>query len=76
MSMIENERTKLLANALDRAATACVTVGLLAPIAAVLYGASATFAGMWTFALGACIWLLAAIALHLVARSVLGGLKS
>jgi hypothetical protein len=76
MSLIDNERTKLLANALDRASTACVTVGLLAPIAAVLYGASASFAGMWAFALGGGIWLLAAIALHLVARFVLGGLKA
>lgn len=35
-----NERVKLLANALDRASTACVTVGVLGPIAAVLYTGS------------------------------------
>ncbi|WIJ24379.1 hypothetical protein [Devosia sp. RR2S18] len=76
MSLVENERTKLLANALDRASTACVTVGLLAPIAAVIYGASGTAVTPWTFALGGVIWLLAAVALHLGARFVLGGLKS
>jgi uncharacterized membrane protein len=57
MSLVENERTKLLANALDRASTACVTVGLLAPIAAVIYGASGTAVTPWTFALGGVIWL-------------------
>ena len=34
MSAIANERTKLLANALDRASTACFTVGVAAPFAA------------------------------------------
>ena len=29
MSLIHNERTKLLANALDRASTACLAVGVL-----------------------------------------------
>lgn len=76
MSLVENERTKLLANALDRGSTACVTVGLLAPIAAVIYGASGTAVTPWTFALGGVIWLLAAVAPHLGARFVLGGLKS
>ena len=76
MSAIQNERTKLLANALDRTSTACVTVGLLAPIAAVIYGATGTAMQLWAFVLIAGIWLSAAIALHLMARIVLGGLKS
>ena len=76
MSLVENERTKLLAGALDRASTACVTVGVLAPVAAVLYGASGTTIGLWAFALGGVIWLSAALALQWVARMVLGGLKS
>jgi hypothetical protein len=37
MSLIDNERTKLLANALDRASTACFTVGILTPAAGYLY---------------------------------------
>ncbi len=32
MSLIHNERTKLLANALDRTSTACLAVGLIAPV--------------------------------------------
>jgi hypothetical protein len=35
-AVIANERAKLLANALDRASTACVTVGVLGPTAAAL----------------------------------------
>jgi hypothetical protein len=38
MSLVDNERTKLLANALDRASTACFTVGILTPTAGFLYG--------------------------------------
>jgi hypothetical protein len=76
MTMIENERTKLLANALDRASTACVTVGLLAPIAALLYGATGTAIEPVAFGLICSSWIFAAAALHLVARLVLGGLKS
>jgi hypothetical protein len=33
----EREQIKLRANALDRASTACLTVGVLAPFAAALY---------------------------------------
>jgi multisubunit Na+/H+ antiporter MnhG subunit len=72
--LIDNERTKLLANALDRASTACLTVGVLAPVAAVLYNVSGTQTAAWVFVLGAVIWLLAAVALHLIARVVLKGL--
>ena len=76
MSLIENERTKLLANAFDRASTACVTVGILAPIAAVLYGATGTPMAPWALALAWAIWFVCAAALHLMARLILGGLTS
>jgi hypothetical protein len=46
MSLVHNERTKLLANALDRASTASLTVGVLAPIAAALYTSAS--ASAWT----------------------------
>jgi hypothetical protein len=70
---IDNERTKLAANALDRASTACLAVGILAPFSALLQeqtpipflGALVSFAG----------WLAAAIVLHFAARRALGGLK-
>ena len=35
---LANERTKLLANAFDRASTAVLSVGLFGPIASSLYG--------------------------------------
>ena len=75
MTLIDNERTKLIANALDRASTACLTVGVLAPVAAIIYGASGTAMTSWTFVLGASCWLLACVVLHLLARLLLGGLK-
>jgi hypothetical protein len=37
MNLIDNERTKLLANAPDRASTACFTVGIATPVAGYLY---------------------------------------
>ena len=42
MSLIHNERTKLLATALNAAAGSSFTVGVLVPIAAAFYNVSAT----------------------------------
>lgn len=69
MSLIYNERTKLLANALDRASTACIVVSLITP--AVTGGIEMR----WEAVFGISIWLFAALILHLLARHVLGGLK-
>ena len=69
--LIDNERTKLLANALDRASTACVTVGLLAPLAALLYNLSPVHVEVWIMIVGGAVWLLGAIGLHISARWVL-----
>jgi hypothetical protein len=67
---IHNERTKLLANALDRASTACFAVGVIGQ------ALSLPPAGqLWIGLLSPAGWILAAIALHLVARRVLGRLK-
>jgi len=68
------ERTKMPANALDRASTSCLTIGVLAPIAAALYGLSGNPVGLPVLIIGSSVWLFAAIALHLVARKVLKGL--
>lgn len=73
MNLIRNERTKLLANALDRVSTACVAVGIFAPFGAALWDFTAT--PSWTGVFSASIWISAAIALHMGARSVLGGLE-
>lgn len=37
-AVVHNERTKLLANALDRASTACFAIGALAPTVATYGG--------------------------------------
>ena len=37
MKHIENERWKLLANALDRGSTACITIGVATPLAGAIY---------------------------------------
>lgn len=73
MSLIRNERTKLLANALDRVSTACVAVGIFAPFAAAMtdFAAAPSWAGVFS----ATVWISAAIALHMEARRVLGGLE-
>ncbi|WP_018899814.1 hypothetical protein [Rhizobium sp. 2MFCol3.1] len=76
MSPSELEKTKLVANALDRASTASFTVGIATPLAGLLYnvgnfGASVSIPRM---ALGLCGWLVAAIALHIMARHVLDGI--
>ena len=74
MSLVHNERTKLLANALDRASTACLTVGVLAPVAAALYSMG-NMSPSWVLILTTLSWLAAAAVLHYAARRALGGLK-
>ena len=71
MSLIHNEQTKLLANALDRASTACLTVGVLAPIAAALYAASGVFTMSVIVIAGPLVWIFAAVVLHMSARRIL-----
>ena len=77
MSLVDNERTKLLANALDRASTACFTVGILTPIAGFIYGLvdlDMAVQRHWPM-ISVAGWLILAVALHLWARRVLKGLK-
>jgi len=50
----EIEQTKLLANSLDRASTACFTVGIATPVAGYIYNV-ANFGGsidLWRLLLG------------------------
>lgn len=72
MSIVWNERTKLLANALDRASTACVTVGILAPSASALYVGVHGGVSVGTLATAFFAWSFSALVLHLAARRVLG----
>ena len=69
------ERVKLGASALDTPATASLTVGVLAPSAAILYGVSTPTAPAWELALGAAIWVSFAAGLHYSAQRLLGRLR-
>ncbi len=62
---IRNERFKLLAQAFDRASTACVLVGFLSPLAL----------GLPLAARDVAPWIGSAIALHFLALAVLGRLR-
>ncbi|EEQ93235.1 hypothetical protein F9K88_14965 [Brucella intermedia] len=70
MSLIHNERTKLLANNLDRLSTAFLAVGVLGNTFNFTPGS-----GLVVSFLGVTAWILPAIVLHLMARRVLGRLK-
>lgn len=75
-NLVRNERLKLLANAFDRASTACFTLGAVGPLAALVYSAGGAVALSGSFFVAAAAsWLLASAALHLAAREVLGALR-
>ena len=72
---VHNERVKLTANVLNSASTACLTVGAIAPLAALIYTSGTMTMSLSFFVLAGLSWLLAAAALHLMARETLGGLR-
>jgi len=77
MSIVNNERTKLLANALDRASTACFTVGIATPVAGYLYNVDnidSTISHA-RLMLGLVGWLMASAVLHYLGKRVLKGLR-
>lgn len=69
MNLIHNEATKLLANALDRASTACFAIGALAPTVA---GSTGPLSRVLVTA---TVWILVSIGLHVLAQRVLKGLR-
>ncbi len=75
--LVQNERTKLFANALDCASTACFTVGILTPTAAYFYnlGGFREAAMLLIFGIGLVTWLSAVVALLYFARRVLRSLR-
>jgi hypothetical protein len=77
MDAVRTEQTKLLANAIDRASTACFTSGIATPIAGFVYNVSgfrSTIGGA-ELSIGLLGWLIAAVLLHLGARRILRGLS-
>jgi dipeptide/tripeptide permease len=76
MSLIHNERTKLSATWLNTLAAATVATGVIAPIAAVVFGLPTTVGiSLLYFVLAALLWLILGIVLHLGARYILGRLQ-
>jgi hypothetical protein len=73
----EKEKIKLLAATLDRASTACFTVGIATPTAGFLYNVSnfGNSIGGLRLMLSVTAWFFGAIMLHFLARQVLKGLK-
>jgi len=70
---VDNERTKLTANALDRASTACLAIGIFAPLSALFQ--EQAIVPTYLLATSFLGWLATAIVLHFGARRMLGGLK-
>lgn len=68
------ERIKLAAAALNTLATSAITVGMLAPAAAFLYGIGSPAIAGWQLALSALLWTSLAGALHSAAQRLLGRL--
>ena len=77
MGTAQTEQIKLLANAIDRASTACFTIGIATPLAGFVYNVSGfrSTISAAELASGLVGWLFAALALHLVARSILKDLE-
>ncbi len=73
MSLVLNERTKLLATALNNLGVATLIAGVIAPAANFLYGmASPTGFHPWpSVGLIGCCWLFSGMILHLAAQLVL-----
>jgi hypothetical protein len=71
--VVYNERTKLLASAFDRASTAVLSIGVLAPIGSGIYGLGLPIP--WErLTAWFVIWVICGCMLHLVARRILGEL--
>lgn len=74
MSLIHNERTKLLATIVNNVATAVILGGVVTPIIALSYGVSATQAGVKPILLSLS-WLSIGSGLHWMARRILGRMR-
>ena len=72
-NLIQNERVKLFATALNNAGVATLVTALIAPAATFLYGSSHASRSYW-WLIGAA-WFLVGLVLHLMAQFALGRLK-
>ena len=74
MSLVHNERTKLLAAALNNVSVATIVTGIIAPIVGFLYGSPSATVSTWWWLIAAA-WLIVGAGLHVAAHAVLGRLK-
>ncbi|MGN6549199.1 MAG: hypothetical protein ACTHJ3_04820 [Pararhizobium sp.] len=73
--LIHNEKQKLIASALDRLSTTFAAVGIVGPVATLLYGSTGVHApAVWLF-MTFLAWSLMALALHSLAREALEKLR-
>jgi hypothetical protein len=74
VSLVHNERVKLLATALSNTGVATVVTAIVAPIAGFLYGSPTAVASKWWWLIAAA-WFVTGVGLHIIAQAVLGRLK-
>jgi hypothetical protein len=73
VSLVQNERLKLLATALNNVAVATFVTALIAPAASFLYGFSGgPVSHLWPWIAGC--WFCAGVIVHLAAQRILKGL--
>jgi hypothetical protein len=70
MRVIHNARVHLLANLLNTLAGTAIAVGVAAPVAAAFFFPSGMGPSVYAIAIGAILWLTAAIILHSLAQLV------
>jgi len=72
MTEVEKEQTRLFANALDRASTACLAIGVLTPMSVLSFGQPAgIMAQLPPIRAGIATWLFCAWVLHMAALRAL-----
>lgn len=74
--LVENERTKLSATALNGVAVTSVAAGFVTPLVALTYGVPGSGAGGAALTtISAVAWLATGIGLHVMARKLLRNLR-
>ena len=74
MSLIENEKTKLIAAALNNTAVATVVTAVIGPIAGAFYGFANAAPNRFWFLIGG-LWFLIGIGLHYLGQLTLTRLR-
>jgi hypothetical protein len=73
--LVHNERARFSAAALDRISTACIAIGVIAPIVAFTSGTPGYSFG-WSLTGFSAGWLFVGAALHFTGRAMLRCLRS